>query len=65
MIFFKGNSNAYTTESHTNYFYKVISSQLGKSLRIFSHMFIDPIFRKDGIEKESSAVNSEYEIDIN
>ena len=27
-------------------------------------MFIDPLFLKDFVDKESSAVNGEYEIDI-
>ena len=28
-------------------------------------MFLDPIFMEEAVEKESSAVNSEYEIDLN
>jgi len=28
-------------------------------------MFSDPIFSKDNVDKESSAVNSEYEMDVN
>lgn len=28
-------------------------------------MFVDPIFEQGAMSKESSAVNSEYEIDVN
>ena len=31
---------------------------------MFAHMFIDPIFPEEAVDKESSAVNGEYEIDI-
>lgn len=31
---------------------------------MFSHFFVDPLFGDDAVEKEVSAVNSEYEIDV-
>ena len=33
-------------------------------MNLFAHMFIDPEFLKEFVDKESSAVNGEYEIDI-
>lgn len=60
-----GFSNAYTTDVHTNYFFHVNTKAFKQSLKMFAHMFIDPLFRADSVEKEAHAVESEYEIDIN
>jgi insulysin len=60
-----GFSNAFTVEDHTNYFYSVTPGSLSESLLRFSHLFVDPVFLKESVDKESSAVNSEYLFDIN
>lgn len=60
-----GYSNAYTEATNTNYYFEVSSGQLVKTLNVFSHFFVDPLFSKDAVDREINAINSEYEIDIN
>lgn len=60
-----GYNNAYTEDGNTNYFFTVGESNLLKTLDVFSHFFIDPLFAEQAVAKEISAVNSEYEIDVN
>jgi insulysin len=60
-----GYSNAYTSDLHTNYYFKVTSNSIEGSLKRFAHMFIDPVFKAEAVDKESSAVNSEYLFDLN
>lgn len=55
-----GHTNAYTSNNTTNYYYDVKSKYLPESLDIFSQFFINPLFKKDTVQKEIEAVNSEH-----
>nr|QBK89029.1 MAG: insulinase [Mimivirus LCMiAC02] len=59
-----GSSNAHTTAEVTNYFFDVNTDNFAKSLEIFSRFFIDPLFKKDTIEKEINAVDAEHSKNI-
>lgn len=59
-----GETNAYTENSNTNFYFSVDSDTLQRALTVFSHFFIDPLLSEDGVSKEVNAVNSEYEIDV-
>ncbi|KPM06648.1 insulin-degrading enzyme-like protein [Sarcoptes scabiei] len=52
-----GDSNAYTTETSTNYFFDVKPEFLAPSLDIFSQFFIDPLMLEDSVNRELEAVN--------
>tara|TARA_B100001121_G_scaffold310305_1_gene340574 strand:+ start:278 stop:2923 length:2646 start_codon:yes stop_codon:yes gene_type:complete len=60
-----GFSNAYTSFMETNYYYKINSDSLEKSMDIFSRFFIDPLFDKKLVDREVNAVNSEHNKNIN
>ncbi|KAI7693124.1 hypothetical protein SSS_03344 [Sarcoptes scabiei] len=59
-----GDSNAYTTETSTNYFFDVKPEFLAPSLDIFSQFFIDPLMLEDSVNRELEAVNSEFDKNI-
>ena len=60
-----GYSNAYTSFTETNYYYKINNDALEKSLDIFSRFFIDPLFDPNLVDREVNAVNSEHDKNIN
>lgn len=39
-----GYSNAYTEATNTNYYFTVGANNLLKTLNVFSHFFVDPLF---------------------
>lgn len=55
-----GETNAYTDHDHTCYFYTIQPDQLINSLEMFSSFFIEPLLKKDSVEREMNAVNSEH-----
>lgn len=55
-----GASNAYTTNECTVYYFDVGLSHFEEALRIFSSFFKTPLFLKDSVEREVSAVHSEF-----
>ena len=57
-----GNSNAYTTMNSTNYHFEIGNDAIEKALDMFSTFFICPLFNEDLIERELSAVNSEFKL---
>lgn len=59
-----GETNAYTENSNTNFYFSVDSETLERALTVFAHFFIDPLLNESQIEKEVNAVDSEYEIDV-
>ena len=59
-----GNSNAFTAQNETVYYFNVNDNYLEKVIDIFSHFFIDPLFDKDSVCREINAVNSEHEKNI-
>ena len=60
-----GNSNAYTDECDTVYFFDVYNESLEKMLDIFSRFFIDPLFDETSVKKEINAVDNEHNMHIN
>ena len=57
-----GSTNAYTDLGITDYFFQVESSFFIQALDIFSNFFIEPLFAPEYVQKETNAVNSEYEL---
>ncbi|ELA42243.1 uncharacterized protein VICG_00642 [Vittaforma corneae ATCC 50505] len=55
-----GYSNAFTCDEHTTYYCDVDSAYLEQMADMFSQFFISPLFKKDTVEREISAVDSEY-----
>jgi insulysin len=56
-----GGMNAYTSNDHTNYFFSILSDHFMEAIDIFGHFFIDPLLKKDSINREVKAVHSEHE----
>jgi insulysin len=54
-----GNSNAMTSDTDTTYYFTVDSSNFLQILDMFSDFFIEPLLRKDQIDKEINAIDSE------
>lgn len=60
-----GNSNAFTDDMETVYYFSVNNDKLAKMIDIFSRFFIDPLFNKDSVNREINAVDSEHKKNIN
>lgn len=52
--------NAWTDDSNTNYHFQVENTGLKMMSDIYAQFFIDPLIRRDSLEREMMAVNSEY-----
>lgn len=59
-----GNSNAYTSTDHTNYFFDVQPEFFPEALDRFAQFFIAPLLDKAYVEREKNAVHSEYKMQI-
>ncbi len=59
-----GSRNAYTAFEHTNYFFDINQAYLAPALDRFAQFFIAPKFDADYIERETNAVQAEYQLDI-
>uniref|UniRef100_A0A646QDK3 Insulin-degrading enzyme n=1 Tax=Hemiscolopendra marginata TaxID=943146 RepID=A0A646QDK3_9MYRI len=59
-----GNSNAFTTVDHTNYYFDVAPEHLEGVLDRFAQFFLSPLFTESATEREINAVNSEHEKNI-
>ena len=55
-----GYSNAYTTSDHTNYYFTCTPDGLFNVLDVFAQFFISPLLKKDSVQREINAVDSEY-----
>lgn len=62
---FGGSTNAFTTHSSTFYHYTILNEQLVQSIDMFGQFFVSPLLKKDSIEREINAVNSEHIKNIN
>ena len=60
-----GYSNAYTSQTVTNYHFEVKDEVLIKGLDMFAQFFISPLFKDESVFKEINAVNSEAEMYYN
>jgi insulysin len=54
-----GNVNAMTSDTDTTYYFSVDTSNFLEILDMFSDFFIEPLLRKDQIDKEINAIDSE------
>lgn len=54
-----GYTNAMTADSDTTYYFSIIDNKFLDALDMFSWFFIDPLLKKESIEKEINAVDSE------
>ncbi|RLV89243.1 A-factor-processing enzyme [Spathaspora sp. JA1] len=54
-----GNSNAYTSSEHTNYYFQIGSNYLEGALDRFAQFFISPLFSSSCQDREINAVDSE------
>lgn len=55
-----GKTNAFTTGNLTNYFFDVKSSAFTEALDIFSQFFTNPLFKKNMVNREINAIDSEH-----
>ena len=54
--------NAWTDDSNTNYHFLVENSGLKQMTDIYAQFFINPLLKKDSLEREMQAVESEYKM---
>jgi len=59
-----GVTNAYTKPDRTVYMFSSSNESFDPILDIFSHFFIDPLFKADAVKRELLAVNQEHEKNI-
>ena len=59
-----GQSNAYTSSDHTNYFFEVQPEYFEPAMDRFSQFFISPLLDTAYVEREKNAVHSEYQLQI-
>ena len=62
---YSGKYNAYTSKDKTVYFFEVNNLGFKETFSIWSAMFDKPNFDENYIEKETNAVNSEFEKNVN
>lgn len=59
-----GSTNAHTADEYTSYYCSVQSKYIKETLDIFGQFFIHPLFKKDTVNKEMQAVDSEHSKNI-
>lgn len=55
-----GSSNAYTSNETTVFYFDVSNKYFEGALDRFAHFFISSLFKENSVEREKSAVNSEF-----
>lgn len=55
-----GQTNAFTTNSSTNYLFTVNNQAFGEALARFSSFFKEPLFNASGVSREMQAIDQEY-----
>ena len=55
-----GESNAYTSDDITNYYFEVSNEAFDKALDKFAQFFVKPLFKIDTVQRELKAVDSEH-----
>lgn len=55
-----GNSNAYTSDTHTNFYFDVAPGFIDPALDRFAQFFISPLILESSSSRELEAVNSEF-----
>jgi secreted Zn-dependent insulinase-like peptidase len=56
-----GYSNAYTENEFTNYQFKISLDHLQMALDMQANLLASPLLKKEGMEREIQAVDSEFE----
>jgi insulysin len=59
-----GQSNAFTDDEHTNYFFEVSADHFEAALDRFAQFFVAPLFNEDGTMREMQAVDSEHKKNV-
>jgi len=59
-----GQSNAYTSAEHTNYFFEIQPAFFQAAMDRFSQFFISPLLDAAYVDREKNAVHSEYQLQI-
>lgn len=57
-----GNDNAETSSECTKFYFKIADKAFPKALDIFAHQFISPLLRKEAMQREREAVDSEFQM---
>ena len=60
-----GSTNAWTSETDTNYYFQIGNNFIRDGLDRFAQFFIEPLFDAKAMEREMKAVNSEFEHGLN
>jgi len=59
-----GQSNAYTSSEHTNYFFDVQPEHFQPAMDRFAQFFISPLLDPAYVDREKNAVHSEYQLQL-
>jgi secreted Zn-dependent insulinase-like peptidase len=59
-----GQSNAYTSSDHTNYFFDIQPAHFEAAMDRFAQFFISPLLDPAYVDREKNAVHSEYQMQI-
>lgn len=57
-----GNDNAETSSEYTKFYFYIADKAFPKALDIFAHQFISPLLRKEAMQREREAVDSEFQM---
>lgn len=60
-----GNSNAWTENEYTAFYFEIVERSLVGAIDIFSQLFVSPLILKNSMQKEIEAVESEFQNTIN
>lgn len=60
-----GNSNAWTENEYTAFYFEIVEKSLIGAIDIFSQLFVSPLILKNSMQKEIEAVESEFQNTIN
>ncbi|KAI0218007.1 Nardilysin [Lamellibrachia satsuma] len=61
---FGGNSNAYTECESTVFYFDIQQKNFREALDRFAHFFIKPLLKRDSMEREILAVDSEFDMNL-
>ena len=59
-----GYANAFTAQTHTNYYFTVQAEAFTEALDRFAQFFVDPLLSYEGMAREVKAVHSEHEKNV-
>ncbi|KAJ2636385.1 metalloprotease, partial [Coemansia sp. RSA 1694] len=65
LFMYSGRSNAYTQFSKTAFHFEIANNAFEEALDRFSSFFTNPLFKKDCVDRELCAVDSEFKGNLN